>query len=205
MKHIARALRTYLITGILVLLPLAVTLYLFWLIFSLADNALGSLVALILGRRIPGVGAVLTVVLILGLGMFAANVIGRKIIIFFERLFTRIPLARNIYNGVKQLIDAFTIQNRSGFKQVVMVEFPSSGIYSVGFLTNDNPRVLSDITQEDLVCVFVPTIPNVTTGFFISVPRNKVQVLDMSLEEGFKLMMSSGVIMPGETVNNATE
>lgn len=196
MKRMARAFRKYVITGLLVLLPLAVTLYLLWLLFSITDTLLGSLTELILGRRIPGAGAVLTIVVIVGVGMFAANVIGRRIIQVFEGLFTRIPLVRSIYIAVKQLIDAFTIQNRPGFKQVVLVPFPSTDIYSVGFLTNDDPRFLAGRLGQDVVTVFVPTVPNPTTGFFLTVPRHDVKPLDISMEEGFKLMMSAGAISP---------
>lgn len=196
LKRIARALRKYAITGVLIALPLAITLYLFWAVFSLTDNALGSLIELILGRRIPGAGAVLTIALILGIGIFGANVIGRRIIQFFEGLLNRIPLVRNIYSAVKQLIDAFTLQNRPGFKQVVMVEFPRPGVYAVGFLTNDAPDLLATSLDEDVVTIFLPTVPNPTTGFFLALKRDEVTVLDVSLEEGFKMMMSSGAIMP---------
>lgn len=196
MKRLARALRKYVITGLLVLLPLAVTLYLIALVFSVTDGLLGSLTEYILGRRIPGAGAVLTVAIIVGAGMVATNVLGRRIIQFCEGLVTRIPLVRAIYNSVKQLVNAFTLQNRSGFKEVVLVPFPGTNVRSVGFVTNDGPRLLTQAAGDDLITVFVPTVPNPTTGFFLAVPRHDVVPLDVTLEEGFKMIMSAGALIP---------
>lgn len=104
----------------------------------------------------------------------------------------------NIYLAVKQLIDAFALNNKQGFKQVVMVEWPRKGVYSVGFLTNENPRVLSSASGEDLVSLFIPTVPNPTTGFFVTVPKGSIRVLDVSVEDGFKMMISSGVWLPDD-------
>ncbi len=197
MKHLSRRLRKYVITGLLVSLPLVITIYLLWLLYSVTDNLFGRLIEWIVGRRLPGAGLVLTVALVLGVGMVAANVIGRRMLNFVEQLFARIPLVRNIYNAVKQLVDAFTLQDRPGFKQAVLVPFPSEHVWTVGFLTHDAPGVLErTLEQQDLVTVFVPTVPNPTTGFFLTVPRSSVRPLDLSLEDAFKMMMSAGAIMP---------
>lgn len=197
LKGITRSLKKYIITGLFVSLPLVITIYLLWLLYSVTDNLFGALIESIVGRRIPGAGVILTIGLVLGVGIVAANVIGRRVLNFFERLFTRIPLVRNIYNAVKQLVDAFTLQDRPGFKQAVLVPFPSEGLWSVGFLTHDSPEVLEQILGQELVTVFVPTVPNPTTGFFIAVPRRSVRPLDVSMEEAFKMMLSAGAIMPG--------
>lgn len=198
-KSFFRLIRTYFITGIFVLLPLVASAYLLWTAFSAADNALGRFASFILRQDevIPGAGAVLTVLLVLLVGMFAANVVGRRIIHFFEEtLFTRIPLIGSIYSAIKQLIDAFRLDTRKGFQQVVMLEWPRDGVYSLGFITNDAPALLSAETDEDVITLFIPTVPNVTTGFFVVVPRSSVQVLDVSVEDGFKMMISSGVWLP---------
>lgn len=205
MKRITRNIRKYLITGLLVSLPLVITVYLLVLLYSVTDNLFGTLIEWIFGRRIPGAGLVLTVAIVLGVGIVAANVIGRRILNLFEQLFTRIPLVRNIYNAVKQLVDAFTLQDRPGFKQAVLVPFPSEGIWSVGFLTHDAPELLEQVLDLDVVTVFVPTVPNPTTGFFISVPRSSVKPLDVSLEEAFKMMLSAGAIMPNGLGEKADE
>lgn len=204
MKKIGRALRTYLITGIVLLLPLAVTIYLLWTAFSLADRAFGSILKAIVGQHLPGVGAILTVTFVIGLGMFARNVVGRRVISFFEQVFTRIPLVSNIYNAVKQLLHAFTTPKDTGFKHVVMIEFPRRGMQSIGFLTNNKPLRLSKEVGDDLVTVFVPTTPNPTTGFFLAVPRDEVIYLDMTLEEGLKMIMSSGIIVPEKDDESAS-
>lgn len=203
-KDFFRLIRTYFITGIFVLLPLVASIYLLWTAFSAADNALGRLASFILRRDeiIPGAGAVLTVLLVLLVGMFAANVVGRRIIQFIEEtLFTRIPLIGNIYSAIKQLIDAFRMDTRKGFQQVAMIEWPREGVYSLGFITNDQPTLLSDETGEDLVTLFIPTVPNVTTGFFVVAPRSAVRILDVSVEDGFKMMISSGVWLPEAKVD----
>lgn len=208
-KSFFRVLRNYFITGIFVLLPLLASIYLLWVAFSAADNALGKLASFILRQEetIPGAGAVLTVLLVLAVGMIAANVVGRRIILFFEEtLFSRIPVMGNIYSAVKQLIDAFRVDKKKGFQHVVMIEWPREGVYSVGFVSNDNPVPLSKATGEDLISLFIPTVPNVTTGFFVTVPRSSIRVLDVSVEDGFKMMISSGVWVPeDEKSPNAEE
>lgn len=196
-KGIMRAARTYFFTGLVVLLPVIVTLYILWAAFSLTDNFLGSIIELFFGRRVPGAGAVLTLLLTLGVGVFAANVMGRKIIVFLESLVSRIPLVRSIYQSVKQLLDAFGT-NKMSFKQVVMVEFPREGMYSIGFLTNEQPKSMARVLDQDVVTAFVPTIPNITTGFFLLIPREKVKFLDLSVEEGLKMIISAGVFTPAE-------
>lgn len=208
-----RLIRTYFITGIFVLLPLVASIYLLWTAFSAADNALGRLASFILRQDeiIPGAGAVLTVLLVLLVGMFAANVVGRRIIQFIEEtLFTRIPLIGNIYSAIKQLIDAFRLDTKKGFRHVVMLEWPRDGVYSLGFITNEEPTILTNETGEDLITLFIPTVPNVTTGFFVVVPRSSVRILDVSVEDGFKMMISSGVWVPevhaaGEQKNDDEE
>lgn len=200
-----RLIRTYLITGIFVLLPLVASAYLLWIAFSAADNALGRLASFILRQDdiIPGAGAVLTLLLVLLVGMFAANVVGRRIIHFFEEtLFSRIPLMGNIYSAIKQLIDAFRVDKKKGFQHVVMIEWPREGVYSLGFISNDDPALLTAKTGEDLITLFIPTVPNVTTGFFVVAPRSSVQILDVSVEDGFKMMISSGVWLPGTKDSN---
>lgn len=183
------------------LAPLAITLYILRALFGVLDNTLGNVVARIVGFRIPGIGAVLTLLFTAGVGMVAANVGGRQLIAFGERLLTRIPLVRSVYVSVKQLIDAFALQNKGVFLAVVMIEYPRPGIYSIGFMTNRGSEALSRQTGEELIGVFIPTTPNPTSGFFMLVPAEDCQVLDMTIEEAFKVIISGGVFMPGRSLS----
>lgn len=196
-KGFRRPLRTYFITGLVVLLPLAASLYLLWLVFDLAERTVGRLASFILPWEIPGTGLVITLLLIFGIGVFAANIVGRRLIELAENLvFVRIPLLGSIYKSVKQLIDAFSVSGNKGFKQAIVVEWPAEGFYTMGFLTNDRPQLLQEQLGEDVVTVFLPTAPNVTTGFFVTLPRERVRPLDLSVEDAFKTIISSGVFTP---------
>lgn len=194
--NVKKSLRNYLITGALILTPLAVTAYIIVSGFLLLDNFLGGVVAKIVGRTIPGVGAVLTVIVVVAVGMIATNVMGRRLIALGETILKKIPIVSVVYTSVKQLFDAFAVQNRAGFKRVVMVEFPRKGLWSVGFLTSherwvDDPRI-----QEGYVTVFVPTAPNPTTGFMFVTAKDDLIELDMSIETAFKTIISGGIVNP---------
>lgn len=189
-----RALRRWLITGLVVLLPVIVTGYVLWFGFNLLDGFWRSLEVLVLGHTIPGLGALLTVVLTMAVGVVAANVIGRQLIGLGERILERIPLVRSIYATTKQIVDVFAGGQKQGFQRVVLIEYPRRGMYSVGFLTAPTaPRSACDATGEELWCVFVATSPNPTSGWVVLVPRSQCRVLDMSLDEAFRLVISGGV------------
>lgn len=190
-------MRKYFITGLFVLLPLVVTLYVLFLGFSIVDGILGTIIARVMGRNIHGAGTVLTLALIFATGVFATNVIGRKIIFLGETVFLHIPIVRNIYQGVKQLLDAFSNStSKEAFKRVVMLEYPRKDVYSIAFLTSESSGEIQARTHKNCVTVFVPTTPNPTSGFFLVVPSDQCTYLDMSVEEAFKLIISGGVIVP---------
>lgn len=195
-----KRLRNYLITGMIILLPLVVTLYVLWTGFNIVDGLLGGLIARFLHREIPGVGALVTFFLTILVGAVATNILGKKLIVFGENILARIPVVRSIYSTVKQLIDAFAVQNRDAFKRVVVIEYPRIGLYSVGFVTGEGlgGEMVGNVA-EDLLTVFIPTAPNPTTGFFVLLPRAEVVPVDMTVEEGLKLVISGGVITPNRT------
>lgn len=194
---VTQSLRKYFITGALVSLPLVVTVYVLWFAFSFLDNALGRLVSLALGRSVPGAGMVLTVLLLLSVGMFATNVVGRRLIGLGERIVLTIPLVRTIYHSVKQVIEAFSLQgNRGSFRRVVLVEYPRRGVYAVGFVTNEDVEAVEVGDGKRLLAVFVPTTPNPTSGFVLFVPRGDVIPVDMTVEQAFKGIISGGILMP---------
>jgi len=150
----------------------------------------------VLGFSVPGFGIVLAISILLVTGMLAANLFGRRLVEFWEAILNRIPLVRSIYNSVKQISTTILDSNGKSFRKVVMLQYPRKGIWSIGFLTNEDVSTDIDGLNEDLVAVFVPTTPNPTSGFIMMAPRDDVTELDMSVEEGFKFIISMGVIIP---------
>lgn len=199
-----KSLRTYFITGLIVLLPSIVTFYTLYKLFVFIDGFLGKPIRVYTGYSIPGVGLIMTVLLILLIGLFATNLIGRKILQSVERFFFNIPLVRSIYKTVKQIVDAFSHQNSNAFQQVVLIEYPRKGLYALAFLTGVSKGEIQAKTSEETINVFLPTTPNPTSGFLLLVPKKDVTFLNMSVEEGLKLIISGGVFTPAfdETISS---
>ncbi|SJZ96223.1 DUF502 domain-containing protein [Selenihalanaerobacter shriftii] len=195
-------LRNYLITGIIILLPLIVTIYIVTNIFSAVDGVLRPVVELIIGRSIYGLGFMLTLGVILGVGAIGTNVLGKRLIDYGEKILTKIPLVRNIYLTVQQLINALFLKNKTAFRKVVMIEYPRKGIYQVGFLTSQGMGEIQSNTDEEVINIFIPTTPNPTSGMLILVPKEDVTYLDMTVEEGLKLIISGGTVVPEKGLIN---
>ena len=189
-------LRNYLITGLIILLPLVVTIYIVTTIFNAVDGFLRPLIELVIGRSVYGLGFFLTILVILGIGIIGTNVLGKRLISFGERLLTRIPLVKNIYLTVQQIINALFLKNKTAFRKVVVVEYPRRGIYQVGFLTSEGRGEVQENTEDPVVNVFIPTTPNPTSGMLILVPRSEITYLDMTVEEGLKFIISGGTVTP---------
>ncbi len=194
-----RMFRKYLITGLLVWLPVVVTIYVLWWGFKFFDSVLGNAIARFMGMRIPGIGILTSLVLILLTGIFAAHYLGRRLIAFGEDLVTKIPLVRSVYLTVKQIVDAFLHGTNVAFQQVVLVEYPRPGLWAIAFMTSDIKNEIHEKTDEDVMAVFIPTTPNPTSGFLLYVPRRDVIFSDMSVEDGLKLVVSGGIVSP---INN---
>jgi uncharacterized membrane protein len=194
-RSLAVQLRRYLITGIAVIAPLVITVWVLWKLFSFIDGIAAS----IFGKEvvgIPGVGVVIFVAVIILVGVFATNLIGKRLISFAEKLMSRIPLANKIYAAVQEISMAFLGSKRSVFNTVVLVEYPRKGIYSLGFVTAEGKGEVQSKTSEHVIGVFVPTTPNPTSGLLVFVPREELVYLDMSIEDGLKLVISGGVFTP---------
>ena len=195
-------LRKYIIAGLLVWLPFAATVVIVKLVVDLLDKIILLLPpeyqpTAVLGFSIPGFGIVLAISILLITGMLAANLFGRRLVEFWEAILSRIPLVRSIYSSVKQISTTILDSNGKSFRKVVMLQYPRKGIWSIGFLTNEDVSTDIDGLNEDLVAVFVPTTPNPTSGFIIIMaPRDDITELDMTVEEGFKFIISMGVIVP---------
>jgi uncharacterized membrane protein len=145
---------------------------------------------------LPGVGLIAGIFLIFIMGFLISNVIGEKLYNFIEKMVKRIPLVTKVYFGIKQIIDAFSIQGKQVFSKVVLIEYPRKGTYVVGFLTGECKGEVQTKTAARLMNVFVPTTPNPTSGMLILVPENDITYLDMTVEEGLKLIVSAGVVVP---------
>ena len=194
-------LRKYTIAGLLVWLPFAATVVIIKLVVDLLDKIILLLPpewqpATVLGFSIPGFGIILAISILLLTGMMAANLFGRRLVDFWEAILNRIPLVRSIYNSVKQISTTILDSGSKSFRKVVILQYPRKGVWSIGFLTNENVSADLEGVDKKLVAVFVPTTPNPTSGFIIMAPREDITELDMTVEEGFKFIISMGVIIP---------
>lgn len=194
-------LRKYLIAGLLVWLPLAATVVIIRLVIGLLDKTILLLPPEyrpehLLGISIPGMGLILSIAFLILTGMLAANLLGRRLVSLWEGILGRIPLVRTIYNAVKQISATVLDSQGKAFRKVVLVEYPRSGVWSIGFLTNQHVAVEAGDGEADMVAVFVPTTPNPTSGFIVLMPRDSVFEVNMSVEEGIKFIFSMGVIVP---------
>lgn len=196
-----KALRRYIVAGILVWLPLGLTIVLLRFAVRLMDRSLLLLPPqyrpeAILGIHIPGLGAILTVILLLITGVLAANFVGRAFVGGWESLMDRIPVVRSIYSAAKNFAEIVFSDSSNAFKRVLLIEYPRKGIYSLAFQTSAELGEVQGRTGEDVTCCFVPTTPNPTSGFIIMVPRAEVIELDMDVEAALKMVVSLGVVVP---------
>lgn len=191
-------LRKYLLAGTAIVLPLTVTFYALWIVFRLFDSWARNLVFAFTEKHFPGVGIVLTLILLLSVGLFATNFVGRRIIDFWESILHRIPLAGVIYKTTKKVVEVIGGKDSRPFQQAVLVEYPRKGIYTVAFVTGE-VTLMEKSGSRELVCVYICTTPNPTTGFLILVPRNDVVFLSNTVEEGIQLILSGGIV--GTTEN----
>ena len=195
-------MRRYLIAGLVVWIPIWVTYVVLRFLINLLDGSLALIPhkyqpEQLLGHAIPGLGLILTILIVLLTGMLATNFLGHQIVAMWERLLARIPLIRSIYSAVKQVVQAFTQPSSGSFRKVLLVEYPRKGIWSVGFQTANH---FSKAPQNgNMIPVFIPTTPNPTSGFLIIVPEQETIDLEISIEEAFKIIVSLGVVMPKGT------
>jgi len=197
----ARALRNYLIGGLLVWIPIMVTVWVFRFLTRILDNSLVLLPPswrpeALFGHYVPGVGVALSLLLLLVTGVVARNLFGKRIVTSIEDLVRRIPVVGAVYGGAKSFSETVLTDKGKSFKQVVMVEFPRKGIFSIGFITAHDLEGGQFKTEQEVTCVFVPTTPNPTTGFIVLVPKTEVVLLDMTVDEAFKMLLTLGVVVP---------
>ena len=202
---IAKALKKYLITGVLVWLPIAVTIWAMTYIISTAD----SLISLLpenwqpqhyWGFSIPGLGIVAATVVLFVTGVFAANVLGRRILGAWDSLWGRIPVVKSIYSSVKKVSESLLSDNSRSFKTPVLVPFPQPGIWTIAFVSGHIPdKLKGSLPQDDdYISVYVPTTPNPTGGYYIMVKKSDVRELNMSVDQALKYVISLGMVMPDD-------
>ena len=198
-------LRRYIIAGLLVWLPLAVTYQLLKFVIGQMDRWLDNFLMWlppeynpdqVLGVAIPGLGVIFTFLLLVITGMLAANFVGRAFVNGWESLLDRIPVVRAVYSAVKKFAEMVFSDKSESFKNVLLIQYPREGLYSLAFQTSSELGEVQGRTGEEVVCTFVPTTPNPTSGFIIIVPRKDVIVLDMDVDEALKMIISLGVVIP---------
>jgi len=192
--------RRYLVAGVLVWLPILATIWVVSFMLRIMDRTLLLLPPAyrpeaLVGFSLPGVGALFALIVLLLTGLLVTNLIGRRLVVWGEDLLNRIPLVRTVYGGVKSFTESVFSQSNS-FRQVVMVEYPRAGTWSIGFLTAEDVPEISDKMGEPHAAVYISAALNATAGYLVIVPRRQVVALDMSVDEAMKMIITCGVVVP---------
>ena len=195
------ALRKWLFTGLLVIVPGVITVWVLHWIISTLDQTLYLLPEAwqpdhLLGMHIPGFGVVLTLVALLVIGATASNFVGRKLVAWGDAVITRIPVVRSIYSSVKQVSDTVFSDNGNAFRTAVLVQWPREGVWTVAFITGSPAGEVAGYLRDEFVSVFVPTTPNPTSGYFVIVRKSDCVELEMSVDAALKYIVSMGVVVP---------
>jgi len=198
LSGLSTLLRNYFLTGVIVLVPVAVTIYIVIQLFFFADGILGETISAIIGWQIPGFGLIATFLLLVLVGMIAQNVFGKRFLQWLDFSLQSLPFIRSLYLGVKQVSDVLFKKQQWEFQKVVLVEYPKENSWVLGFITGDFPvSHAPGGFPGDMVTVFIPTTPNPTSGFLLFVSRSKVVDTAMGIEEAMKMIISGGLVKPG--------
>lgn len=203
-RGLLAVVRRYLIAGLLVWVPLVIT---WWVVITLVGVMDRTLVLIpppyrpdaLLGFHVPGLGVILALVVLLLTGLVVANFLGRRLVALWEGLLERIPLVSSVYSAVKQLMHTFLSSNSKAFRKVLLVEYPSKGLWTLAFLAGDPVGEVQEKTAKTMLTVYVPTAPNPTSGYVIFVARDEVIELDMGVEEAMRMIISLGMVVPATT------
>jgi len=193
--------RRYLVAGLLVWIPIVATVLVVRFILNLLDQTLLVLPSslqpeALLGVHIPGLGALLAVLILLATGLLVTNIIGRSLVRAWEELLNRIPFVRVVYGGVKSFSSTILSNSGNSFKKVLLIQYPRAGLWSIGFQTASDVRLSAVQGTEPQICVFIPTTPNPTSGFIVLLPRSEAIELDMSVDAAMKMIVTLGVVVP---------
>jgi uncharacterized membrane protein len=198
-------IRKYFITGLLIWVPLAITLWVLNFIVSTMDRTLLVLPEAwrpvqLLHADIPGFGVILTLLIVFVTGLLARNFIGQSLVRFWEGLLGRIPIVRSVYSSVKQVSDTVLSDSGQAFRKALLIQYPRQGIWTIAFQTGTPAEEIRQRIPGDMIAVYVPTTPNPTSGFFLMLPKTDVVELDMSVDEALKYVVSMGVVAPGLSI-----
>jgi uncharacterized membrane protein len=198
-------LRNYFLTGIVVAAPIGITMYITWTFVHWVDSRVKPLIPNVynpdnyLPFSVPGVGLLFAILMLTLLGFLTASLVGRTMVVYGELLLDRVPVVRNLYRGLRQLFQTVLSKSSRSFQQVGIIEYPRKGVWRIGFLaTRAKGQLAEAVPAEDVVAFFVPNSPNITAGFLVLVPRRDIIFLDISVEEAAKMIISAGLVAPGE-------
>lgn len=201
-KHFYGHIRGYFLAGILVTAPIGITFYISWLLIRWVDSKVTPLLPAAynpetyLPFAVPGLGLVIVFVTLTFIGWATAGMVGRLWTRVSEKTLARMPVIRSIYGAVKQITETILQQQSNAFRQVVLFEYPRRGSWAIGFITGQTQGEVQNLTQDDVVNVFLPTTPNPTSGYLLFIPRKELVVLGMTVEEGIKMVVSGGIVTP---------
>jgi uncharacterized membrane protein len=195
-----KRLRTYFLTGLLVLAPIAITAYIIWKLFEFVDHLLGTTLrgGYIRPGGVPGLGFLTVIVIITITGALANNFLGRSLGAVFEALVLKVPLLRSLYTTLKEVGEAILGDRKNAFQCVVLVPYPSPGVYSIGLVTTPPPRSMDEAVGTPLEGVFIPTPPNPTTGPLVYYPSDQLIPTTLRVEQAIKMVLSGGVVVPAD-------
>ncbi len=200
--RVLRRLRNYFLTGIIVTAPIGITAYVAWIVVDIADSRITPLIPAkyspetYLPFGIPGLGLIILFLLLTLVGFLSVNIFGRTVVRMGERVVSRMPVIRSVYGALKQIFETVLAQSSTSFREVVLVEYPRRGIWAIGLVTSATKGQVQNMTEDDVVNIFLPTTPNPTSGFLLFVPRKDLLTLDMTVEEGLKMVVSGGLVTP---------
>lgn len=195
-------IRAYFIAGILLVAPLTITLYAATFFITSIDKWVAGTLPesynpnTYLPFSIPGLGLLLVFIALVIIGFFAANVLGKFFIRFSEYVLDRVPVVRTVYGSTKQIMETVLASQSEAFREVALIEYPRRGVWSIGFITGTTSGEVQRVTKEKMINIFVPTTPNPTSGYLLFVPENDIHRLNMSVEEGIKMVVSGGIVTP---------
>jgi len=206
-------MKRYFITGLLIWVPLGLTVWVLKFLIGTMDQSLLLLPdrlqpEQLLGMNVYGIGTILTLLVVFITGLMTANIIGQKLLLFWEGILWRIPVVKSIYWSIKQVSDTIFSSNGEAFRKALLVQYPREGVWTIAFMTGQPGGDVANHLKGEYISIYVPTTPNPTSGFFLMIPKSDVIELDMSVDEALKYIISMGVVPPSgsnETLINKTE
>ncbi|MEX0693766.1 MAG: DUF502 domain-containing protein [Rhodospirillales bacterium] len=199
---VSQRLRAYMFAGILVTAPIFITFYLAWLFVTFVDSKINPLIPAkynpetYLPFAVPGLGLLILIIGLMLVGALTAGFFGRLWMRLSERVLSQMPVIRNVYSAVKQILETVLAQQSNAFREAVLIEYPRRGIWAIGFLTGSTKGEVQNLTEEECINVFLPTTPNPTSGFLLFVPKKDLIRLTMSVEDAIKMVISGGIVTP---------